>query len=239
MSTELTPWATRAVNLPEHVDNAIHTDAGARAAGYAGALVAGTSVYAYLTHPPAAAWGLEWLQSGGGELRLRRAVFHDEALECRITESDDGPAVELVGSDETKASLALWRTADAPELRDGEDFAPWEFELTEDRARYGIRAGDDLPLYDELEIAHPALWPTLANGLFKRELVTGPWIHTRSRIHHQGLARVGDEMRVESRLVDRFDSRAGERALVDIAFYANDEPVAMVEHEAVVTLVEN
>ncbi|MGI9595646.1 MAG: hypothetical protein ACR2QK_05780, partial [Acidimicrobiales bacterium] len=67
----LQPWSTSAVNLPDHADNPIHTDAGAQAAGFDRALVAGTTVYAYMTHPIMDGWGLDWLAGGGGELRLR------------------------------------------------------------------------------------------------------------------------------------------------------------------------
>ena len=44
-------WSVHAKNLPEHSRNAIHTDEGGKAAGFDGALVAGVTVYAYLTNP--------------------------------------------------------------------------------------------------------------------------------------------------------------------------------------------
>lgn len=72
MQAELETWSVRAVNLPDHADNKIHTDEGARAAGFPAALVAGTTIYAYMTHPPAAGWGTHWLSGGGCELHLRR-----------------------------------------------------------------------------------------------------------------------------------------------------------------------
>jgi len=50
-----TSWTVTAQNLAEHARNPIHTDAGAQAAGFPRALVAGVTTYAYLTHPIAAA----------------------------------------------------------------------------------------------------------------------------------------------------------------------------------------
>ena len=77
-ATELAAWSAPAVNLPEHADNAIHTDAGARAAGFPSALVAGVTVYAYMTHVPVAAWGPDWLRGGGAHVRFRSPIFdHD------------------------------------------------------------------------------------------------------------------------------------------------------------------
>ena len=77
---ELMPWSTTAINLPDHADNKIHTDEGARAAGFDAALVAGTTIYAYMTRPAVQAWGRAWLSGGGGELRLRRPVFDNDAV---------------------------------------------------------------------------------------------------------------------------------------------------------------
>jgi hypothetical protein len=66
--------------------------------------------------------------------------------------------------------------------------------------------------------------------------VTGPWVHTRSRIHHEGLAAIGSTITTDAVLIERFDSRAGERALVDIRILADDVPVATIEHEAIIVL---
>ena len=74
----LETWTVLARNLPEHADNRIHTDAGARAAGFPAALVAGVTTYAYLTHPIVAAWGLDWVANGGGEVRFDAPVFDHE-----------------------------------------------------------------------------------------------------------------------------------------------------------------
>jgi len=41
-------FAINAVNMAEHSDNPVHTTEGGIAAGFAGAIVAGTTVYAYL-----------------------------------------------------------------------------------------------------------------------------------------------------------------------------------------------
>ncbi len=232
----LQSWSTTAINLPEHSDNAVHTDAGARAAGFERALVAGTSVYAYLTHPPMAAWGTAWLGHGGGELRLRRPVCDGDRVDCVIAAGDAGPIVEGRVGDDVQASLELWERADAPPIRDGERFPDIELRLTEAQRTYGTRAGDGLGIYAEQHIVHPVVWANLSNTVFKHNLVTGPWVHTRSRIFHEGVAGDGALLRVESTLVDRFDSRAGERALVDIRILADDAPVATIEHEAIVVL---
>ncbi|MEM7337102.1 MAG: hypothetical protein AAF467_00565 [Actinomycetota bacterium] len=243
-SAELGTWSVRAVNLPEHANNPIHTDVGARAAGYPSAIVAGTTVYAYLTHPAVEAWGVDWLTGGGGELRLKRAVLDDDLVHCgpegKPAENPTDEAMTIAASvdGEVKATLDVWEHAEAAPLRDGEPLADVVVAITDEVARYGVRSGDTLPFYASNTLVHPAIWPTLANRVFVEELVTGPWVHTRSHIVHQGPVRIGDELRLESRIIDRFETRAGKRAVVDIAGTVDGRPVARIEHEALIELNE-
>lgn len=236
IDNELEQWSTRAINLPDHADNLIHTDEGALAAGFPGALVAGATIYVYMTHPPAAAWGLDWLSGGGGELQLRRPVLHDDLVDCVISDNGDNLVVAATVDGQARSSLRLWKQLDAPAVRSGDPLKPFQVQLTEAHIDYGLRCGDDLTLYAEQNIAHPVTWVDLANRVFIDNLVTGPWIHVRSKIYHEGLARIGSHVRIESNLLDRFDSRAGERALVDMRIYADDQPVATIEHEAIIVL---
>lgn len=235
-ANELEEWSTRAINLPDHADNLIHTDEGALAAGFPAALVAGATIYAYMTRPPAAAWGLDWLSGGGGELQLRRPVFDDDLVDCLISKDGDDLVVAATVHGQARSSLRLWKQVDAPAIRNGDPLKPLQVQLTEAHIDYGLRCGDDLTLYTEQNIAHPVTWVDLANRVFIHNLVTGPWIHVRSKIYHEGLASIGSHVRIESNLLDRFDSRAGERALVDMRLYADDQPVATIEHEAIIVL---
>ncbi len=236
-SDRLSAWSVRAVNLDEHADNPIHTDIGARAAGYPAAIVAGTTVYAYLTRPPVDAWGRDWIVAGGGELRLRRAVLDGDLVESGPSvDGRDDITIEARVGGEAKATFDVWRHAEAPAMRDGDPLPDLDVELDDTWGRYGVRCGDDHELYRAEPLAHPAIWPSLANRLFKDHLVTGSWIHTRSRIVHQGAAVLGDSLRIRSNVVERFETRAGKRAIVDIAVTVADEPVAMIEHEALIEL---
>ena len=85
------PFTVIAQNLPEHARNPIHTDEGARAAGFERALVAGVTTYTYMTHPIVEAWGLDWLTFGGGEVRFRRPVFAGDTLQLQADASTAMP----------------------------------------------------------------------------------------------------------------------------------------------------
>ncbi len=231
----LRPWTVTALNLPEHGRNPIHTDEGARAAGFPAALGAGVSTYAYLTHPPAVGWGLDWIESGGAEVRFRSPVFHEDRLTCRPVEEGDGLYVDAVVGDKIRARAQVWLDpSEPPGHRDGEELTPHEIELGPAWSQYAARLGDDLDLYEERSIVHPAAWPALANDVFHTQLVRGAWIHTRSIIRHHGVAAVGSVALVEATVVDRFDSRVGERAVADITISVDGRPVATLEHEAII-----
>ncbi|HEY4332113.1 MAG TPA: hypothetical protein VGM78_06075 [Ilumatobacteraceae bacterium] len=231
-------WTTRAVNLPEHARNAIHTDAGAHAAGFPRALVAGVTTYAYLTHPIVAAWGIDWVRSGGGEVRFRHPVFEDDLLRCEPAIADDAVTVRgLVGDGEARASLRAVRVGGPPpEAPAGERAITRTVQLSGEWSDYGVRAGDDLALYHDEGIVHPAVWPALANQVVHAEVASGAWIHTRSVVRHHGVAASSSVAMVTATVVDRFASRSGQRAVLDVRIEVDGVLVASLEHEAIVRL---
>lgn len=231
--TNLQPWSVEAVNLPEHAGNAIHTDEGAQAAGFAGALVAGVTTYAYMTHSPAMAWGMPWLTGGGAEIRFRHPVMDRDRVDLVIGE-DDLVTATVAGVSKAEARFRV--SGDTLPVRDGHTLDPVDFTLDETWSDYGFRAGDDCSLYAEHGIAHPTSWPRLANDFCHEQLVDGSWIHVRSRIAHHGIAAIGSRIHATAVVAERFDSRAGERALLDVRVLADGSPVASIEHEAIIRL---
>lgn len=240
-------WSIAAPNLAEHADNPVHTPAGGRAAGYRGAVVAGTTVYAYLTRWPASHWGVDWVTDGGAEVRFLDAVIADDRVDVVVSSRDSRPGtgdmiVEARVDGEVMAHATVWPAAPEGEPepstqpRTGERLDPLVEVLNERWAGYGERIGENLPLYRSEGLVHPVAWLLLANRVFATRLVRGPWVHTRSRVTHLGGATPGDTAVVEAFLVDRFTTRAGERAVVDVRIGVDDRPVAAVEHEAIVRL---
>jgi hypothetical protein len=248
----LRDWSVRAVNLPQHADNAIHTDAGARAQGLEAALVAGVTVYAYLSHVPATGWGTDWLAGGGAHVRFRSPVIDGDQVACVVLPPDDGSTIASSASidadadadavvearvhGDVRARCALFATAPNLAPRDGTALEPFTFQLDEEWIDYGLRAGEEHSLSAERQIAHPASWLAVANRFFHEQLVTGPWIHVRSIVAHHGLASSGATIEARALVVERFDSRAGRRAIADVEIRADGERVASLEHEAIIEL---
>ncbi len=239
MSDMPAEWSVTAQNLPEHARNPIHTDEGAQAAGFARALVAGVTTYAYLTHPVVAAWGLEWVRSGGGEVRFRRPVFAHDHLRCTPVVDADSVSIHAITDepDQPRAIFQVARHGGAPAaMRPGEALTDRHIPLDgEWGSDYGSRAGDDFALFAEHGIVHPAVWPALANQVVHTSVARGSWIHTRSIVRHHALARAGAIADVSAVVVRRFQSH-GERAVLDVQISVEGVLVATLEHEAIVAL---
>ncbi len=242
------PWSVIAANLPEHAGNPIHTDEGARAAGFPNALVAGVTTYAYLTHPLVEAWGRDWLARGGGEVRFRAPVFAGDAVTCAVTpigdddrpDDEDDVRVDAICAERAEAPrvtfTAVRDAGPPPEPRRGEALPSRRYLLDGYYGHdYGARAGDDLDIYERDGLVHPAVWPAIANNIFSTDLVNGAWIHTRSVIRHHAAVPAGVDVEVHAVVVDRFE-RNGERAVVDVVIELDDEPVVTIEHEAIIDL---
>jgi acyl dehydratase len=234
-------WTVTAHNLSEHTGNAIHTDAGAIAAGFESALVAGVTTYAYLTHPLVAAWGVDWLRRGGGEVRFRAPVFAEHQVDCVPTLIDGGDVlVEAVCPSQPVNPRVTFRavrdSGPPPPMRSGEPLPSRPFTLDDQfGADYGWRAGDDLDLYLRQGIVHPAVWPAIGNRIMSTDLVRGAWIHTRSIIRHHATGRAGGTVDVHATVVDRFE-RHGHRAVIDVSIEHEGRPIVTLEHEAIVDL---
>lgn len=225
-------WSIAAVNLPEHADNPVHTLEGGLAAGYGGAVVAGTTVFSYLTRPVAEAWGLDWVTGGGLEVWFRAPVLAGESV---LVSGNPNEVTAVVG-DRVCARLEPHKTAAPAEGPSGKRLDPMVITLDDEWVGYAMRGGEDLDLYAEHELVHPVVWPCLANRVFSTQLVEGPWVHTRSLISHHGVVRPGADVVMESFETNRFETRSGERAVVDVRFTVDAQLVCVVEHEALVSL---
>ncbi len=237
-----TTWTVRARNLPEHSGNPVHTDVGARTAGYPRALVAGVTTYAYLVHPVLVTWGLDWLARGGAEVRFRSPVFDGEELQCVPTVGVDDAVRVDVGSTgaEPLVRATLDVHASAPEWatgRSGESLEPdWVMLSDEYGSGYAERAGDPLDLCARSGLVHPAVWPALANRIVHRQVAHGPWVHVASRIVHHRAVAEGSVAELVGTVVQRTQRRSGQWATIDVVVFVDEVPAVTIEHEAIVEL---
>ncbi len=83
-------YRVTAKGLAADPENKIHTDEVARALGFSGGLVGGTSVYAYMTHPLVERLGEAWFGSGEAELTLFKPAYSGDLLTVRVHETSGG-----------------------------------------------------------------------------------------------------------------------------------------------------
>jgi acyl dehydratase len=80
METPLGEYRVKARNTSTDGENKIHDDAVARRYGFAGGLVPGVTVYAYLTHPLVTALGEAWLRRGTASVRFVKPVLDGDEV---------------------------------------------------------------------------------------------------------------------------------------------------------------
>jgi acyl dehydratase len=245
------PWSIVARNLPEHANNSIHTDEGARAAGFERALVAGVTSYGYCLHPVIEHFGLDWLAKGEAKVRFRSPVFDGDLVSFPLT-LNAVPAhdtatehVEVAAWVERSArplvTVSAWSTRRPSPFpttmpREGEALETVHLRLDgEYGSHYALRSGNTEDQCAKAGLVHPGVWPALGNYVFHRQLARGSWIHTRSIVRQFAAVAEGVEAEVSSVVVERF-SKGGERAIADVTIRVEGQVVAVLEHEAIIDL---
>jgi len=204
---------------PSGVPNPVHSAAGAAAAGYAGALVAGIRIYGWAAELVVERFGTSWLETGWADVTLRRPLFAGEQVTVAMGSDDgDGATVEVRTDDRVVldgrvgTGAAAWASViepppfapaqDPPPVRPGYDLAtaPLGAPLrplgvtVDDRAAHRL-ATTDLGR-DRSVVPADRLHPWFLAGrmapLTRHNFTYGPTIHVRSQIQHVGPARLGE-----------------------------------------------
>jgi acyl dehydratase len=249
----LTVWSVNARNTARASRNKMHDDAVARQYGFAGGLVPGVDVYAYLTFGPVAAWGVDFLERGHMAARFLHPVYDGDTL----TVTFDGHDLELRDSrdlvcatghavlpadavDEPDAIPAGPLPADPPPasaaaFRDHPALGSIECGFHAAHAgEYLTAVGETLDLYTTEGVAHPGWLLRMANDVLATNVRLGPWIHTSSTVQHHSVVRDGDRVSTRARVVDVFERKGHRFVSLEVAIVANDERLALwVEHTAI------
>jgi hypothetical protein len=253
----LAPYRVSAFNTAHDSENKIHDDATARRFGFGGGLVPGVDVYGYMTHMPAARWGRAWLERGTAECRFFKPVYDGEtaivtagegageleiAVESRGERCATGraalPAGAPVGpaldSFRKVAQRAERPPADEASLAVGTWLGLDPYPITPElAAEHRANLREDLPLYAEEGLIHPALILRACNFVINRNVALGPWIHVSSRIQHLAAARVGMNLSARGRVTANYEHKGHRFVDVDVLVLADETPIAHVVHLAI------
>lgn len=259
--TAAADYRVQARNLSHASENKIHDDEVARRFGFQGGLVPGVEVYAYMTHLPAARWGVEWLERGTAECRFFKPVYDGKtaivtatgeaaALSITVTSEGERCASGAAGLPDTPSAAPVApHPAPVPALEDrpdadeaslavGRRMSSQPMQITRDRLRqYLAEIGETEPLYARENLVHPAMMLRLANSALKENVKLGPWIHAGSVVRHCGLARAGESLAAHAQVAANYE-RSGHRLVdLDVVIVADGvRAVAQVRHTAIYRL---
>jgi acyl dehydratase len=257
------PYEVRAHNTATESDNKIHDDEVARRFGFSGGLVPGVDVYAYLTHPPAEAWGLDWLARGTMRGRFLSPVYEGETVTVSMTEHDErdgGPVVTLEVRNERgdlcatgaaglpaeapdAPAAGLW--ADVAQAKAPPPASPLSLGVGTafGLAPHGFHAGkataylDDvrepLELYRREGVAHPGWLLRDANFVLAANVRLGPWIHVESIVQHHGVVRDGEVVSARALVTKEWEHKGHRFVELDVLHLADQRPVARTLHTAI------
>jgi acyl dehydratase len=248
------PHALVAFNTATASANKIHDDAVAAGLGFRGGLVPGVDVYAYLCHPPAAAWGLDWLQRGSMRARFHRPVYDGQRV--TITPEDGGRLAlwdeEGVRCADGEAALGepaerpdVDRWPDVPQASEPPPAAPevlvpgTAFGLAphgfhaDKAAEYLADVREDLDLYPRERVAHPGWILRDANYVLSANVRLGPWIHVESTVQHHGLVHDGQEVSARAIVTAEWEHKGHRFVRLDVLHLADGRAVATTDHTAI------
>lgn len=239
-------------------ENLIHDDAVARRLGFAGSLVPGVDVYAYMTQAPVARWGRDWLAHGGFSLTLARPVYDGD--ETVVEASEDGETMAVTAMSRGQAcgtgiatlrceAPPAWHGLDWPDIP-AEDARPPASRETlaagtalgafcdgparEAHDAYLAGVSEGLALYGEAGLVHPGYLLKRANEALSRNVRLGPWMHTASEVCN--LRALGLDEPFSTRAVVLANQDRKGHLFVDIDVLiaaAGDDPVCRIRHTAI------
>src|ERR1700682_5801970 len=236
-----TPYRVRAFNTAIASENKIHDDTIAHRFGFAGGLVPGVEVYAYMTHMAIERWGSTWLERGEAECRFLSPVYDGKIVEVSAKPEGDALAIRVKseGAICANGTASLdGATRSAPKfdrsLAEGALLGIQPFRISAEYAADYLRdVRETNPLYAQENLAHPGIALRLCNQALVQNVVLGPWIHVGSTVRNFSAAKVGDELSVLAHVAKNYERKGHRFVDLDVIVRAHDRVIAKILHVAI------
>ncbi len=230
----------RAVNTVRDSENRIHADDVAAQYGFRAGLVAGVTVYGYMTEPIIAR-APEWLEHGSMQVRLLEPFYDgDQVIVTTETQDDGSIAVTAEREDGTVcargSAIASPTAAELPEMIPEAPLPAREQRPvpTPDTVLPGALLGS---VTATLESASQEKLLQLSNDILVQNFRLGPWLHVSSELRNWSVAKPGDQISVRGRILDRFDRKGHEFMVADVMLIADHQRLLQsVRHTAIYRL---
>lgn len=259
--TALPTHSLQAVNTATDSPNRIHDDEVARRYGFSGGLVPGVDVFAWLCHPPVAAWGRDWLGGGTLQARFLHPVYDGEQVAVGPpSQIGHHPGAEVPLEVRNHAGLVCATAVAARSAPPPPDVSGWvappvpvdppraseqslaagtvlgAFEVTyraELSGPYLDALGEGLPVFRDEGVAHPGFLLRTANWLLAANVVLGPWIHVESQVALHGIVADGAQLSTRGQVLDRYERKGHRFVVLDVLVVADERPALRARHTAI------
>ncbi|MCC7364497.1 MAG: hypothetical protein IT303_08990 [Dehalococcoidia bacterium] len=255
---EVREYRVRAHNGAVHSTNKIHDDTVAKEYGFAGGLVPGVTVYAYMARLVVELFGPAWLGEGRLSGRFHKPLYEGELATVRVTANAGGtlavevlnPAGDLCATGEAGwlpeeaviATADLFPRAALPNPRPPASQAAFRaspvlgsldetFDAGEPNETFLAEIADDLPLWHGgAAVAHPGWLIRKANAILVANADLGPWIHVSSDAIFVRPVAPGTHLSTRAQLLDVFERKGHKFVDLDVAVFDGDDQLVMRAH---------
>jgi hypothetical protein len=235
----------RAVNTAPDSENRIHEGRVAAEYGFRAGLVPGVTIYGYMASAVIEKLGPEWLRRGSIDIRFFEPFYEGEEVAVSISDLPDG---RINVEADSRASATAWiddvelpvdypseysaikQTASRETIEAGKILGT--FGKTLDLSNPGVSAPFNAFIGSE-RFAHPAVILGLANELLMHNFILGPWIHAGSEVRNAKPAHDGEHLEVRGRIVDAYERKGHEFAVLDVAVLSGGVLVSRIRHTAI------
>ena len=253
----IAPYRVSAYNTSKHSENKMHDDTVAKRYGFAGGLVPGVDVMAYMMHLPVAKWGRDFLERGLIEARFTKPVYDGELADVTGEESNGVLSIQVssrgglcaTGTASLPASVPSFSLSDFVDVTAvGERKPVDENSYAQDKwlgaiprswpadaaKEYLADIRETEAIYAREGLGHPGLLPRVMNKVLVDNAIMGPWIHVGTRMQLLSTSRIGDELTARAKVIGNYDKKGHRFVELDALVVANGKtPLAHCHHTAI------
>lgn len=257
------PWPTLEVcarNLIDDPRKKMHDPQVAQRLGFAGGLVPGTVLYAYMLKPLLTRFGRSWMARGTCGLHLFKPVYDGDLLTIDVMPRGGASRALTVEARDRDGQVMARLEVDDPEAPPGVNplfgmkpgpaptrNEPLHWDLLElnrpftplhwtpgreEQAGFCSEAEERLPMFlgEAPAVVHPGLIVRQANNTLVHQYRAEFGIHTASRIVQRALLLVGQPVEVRAMPLDKWEKRGHQYVRLYVAMMVEGTPAVELDH---------
>ncbi len=263
VGSRLPEYRVKALNHESDSANLIHNEEYARRYGFAGCVVPGVSVYAYMSRSLVEFFGEDWLARGTAEVRMVHPVYDGEEVrigglvsgvddEGTVTVSYSAVNPQGIDCGTGTATLSDHPKGHAPQpgdyparkstprrtialdrLEPGQPLTPISSEFT--RIAHWEYCQKQIRDHHPLYLRalHPGWLVSRANDILAANFDLPPWINLSSSVRKYHAQREECVVETRARVHDRYESEGNHIVVLDVALFADGRCLETILHTVI------